>query len=631
MNRRAEILLNLERRLSVDPEFFMERLGMGAKTLANDVLDLNAVLAGAASIRLDKGRYRMWVVDRDRYARLRADLLDVSRSFNDPSTRRGYIFGRLIRAERPVLTDELAREMSVGRSTVMVDLGHLRTQAAPYGITIAGRPHAGLELQADEFALRMFILDWHYEAVYPGYPLDDDLIAPLDAAVADFRLGASTADEVRRWYTVLLDRVLTATGLTGLPAEYEKVAELPAHAFGRQVADGVAELLQVPLHPAEAVFLALPVAGMRTPHDDARLVRFPPSEEISALVQRILDRIAAEMDVRIPPTAMLKEFVHHITFMVNRLRYRVRSTDHTVADLRSAFPTAYRMATIASQFIERELDVVVPEGERGFLASYFQVFLEELRTSSAPAYRVAVVTPVGRVSARLVQLQLAKIMAESTQFTLLSVDEAAPGTLDTFDLVVTTSMAPLSTSCAVIRLAEVFDREELLRHVNRLRFDRQSMPPLGAGTQSLLAALLDKDRFMRLDPGLEYQQNLEVMIDRLVSLGLVDDEFGERLRRREERATMTLDPHIAFPHTALPQNASRPVLAIGVMPRAAGEDGLRMIVLMGVPAKTDYDDTILVDIYDEIIRLAGDRAALDKISRLGSYEQFFYFMANVHH
>ncbi|MFZ1411996.1 MAG: PRD domain-containing protein [Micropruina sp.] len=628
MNRRAEILLHLERRLSAHPDLLMERLGVGAKTLANDVQDLNMVLAGAASVRLDKGRYRLWVVDRDRYVQLRAELVDASHSFNDPKTRVGYALARLIRAGGPVLTEDLARELSVGRSTAIVDLARLRDEAAPYGITVVGRPHAGLELHADEFALRLYILDEHYETVYSGYPLDDDLTPPLELAVEEFHLGSSASEETRRWYTVLLDRVLTGHPLTSLPAEYERVRELPAHEFGRQVADAVADLIQVPLHEAEGVFLALPVAGMHTPHDDRRLARFPASDEISELVQLILDEISAEMDVRIPPTAMLKEFVHHLTFMVNRLRYRVRPPDRAASDMRSAYPVAYRMASITSRLIERELELTMPEDELGFIASYFQVFLEERRSSSTPAYRVAVVTPVGRVSALLVQLQLAKIMAETTQYTLLSVDEAYSETLDTFDLVVTTTMEPLNTTSSVIRLAEVFDRDELLGHINRLRFDRQASIPLGAGSRSLLASLLDRERFITLDPALDYRQNLDVMIDRLVFLGLLGAEFRERLLEREQRATMALDPHIAFPHATLPGNATRVVLAVGVMPRAANEAGLRMIVLMGVPEKADYDDTILVDIYDEIIRLAADRNGLDRISRLTSYESFFLYLAN---
>jgi len=66
---------------------------------------------------------------------------------------------------------------------------------------------------------------------------------------------------------------------------------------------------------------------------------------------------------------------------------------------------------------------------------------------------------------------------------------------------------------------------------------------------------------------------------------------------------------------------------MGVVPRAPGEAGVRVIFLMGLPDKADYDDTMLVNIYDEIIRLAGSRSDIDLISRLTSYEEFFFHMA----
>lgn len=191
-----------------------------------------------------------------------------------------------------------------------------------------------------------------------------------------------------------------------------------------------------------------------------------------------------------------------------------------------------------------------------------------------------------------------------------------------------TTPAQLATSSATIQLAEVFDSEELLGHINRLRFDRQALIPLGASSRSLLASLIDRDRFMALDPNASYRENVETMIDRLIALGLAGEEFRTRLHERERRATMALDPHIAFPHATLPGGGTRIVVAVGVMPRETGADGLRMIVLMGVPDKGDYDDTVLVDVYDEIIRLAADRDSLDRISRLTSYEQFFLYMTD---
>ena len=54
-----------------------------------------------------------------------------------------------------------------------------------------------------------------------------------------------------------------------------------------------------------------------------------------------------------------------------------------------------------------------------------------------------------------------------------------------------------------------------------------------------------------------------------------------------------------------------------------------MIVCLAVPEKIAYDDTLLIRVYDEVMRLGANRPALARLSRLTSYEQFFYFMENL--
>ena len=60
--------------------------------------------------------------------------------------------------------------------------------------------------------------------------------------------------------------------------------------------------------------------------------------------------------------------------------------------------------------------------------------------------------------------------------------------------------------------------------------------------------------------------------------------------------------------------------------RGDTETGLRIIFLMAVPDKADYDDRILLRVYDEIIRVSQDAALVRKISRLTSHVQLFYLM-----
>ena len=70
------------------------------------------------------------------------------------------------------------------------------------------------------------------------------------------------------------------------------------------------------------------------------------------------------------------------------------------------------------------------------------------------------------------------------------------------------------------------------------------------------------------------------------------------------------------------------LFALGVVPHLDDEPGIRAVFLMVLPHKNEFDDTVLIEAYDDIIRLASDRSLLNRLSRLHSYEQFFYFMEN---
>ena len=51
-------------------------------------------------------------------------------------------------------------------------------------------------------------------------------------------------------------------------------------------------------------------------------------------MERILDRVANEMDVRLATAELVREFTQHVTFLVNRLRYSLHlATDAQPEDI----------------------------------------------------------------------------------------------------------------------------------------------------------------------------------------------------------------------------------------------------------------------------------------------------------
>ena len=141
----------------------------------------------------------------------------------------------------------------------------------------------------------------------------------------------------------------------------------------------------------------------------------------------------------------------------------------------------------------------------------------------------------------------------------------------------------------------------------------------------MLVSLLDDERFLQLPADTTSAEGVALLVDRLLTLGMVNEAFRTALMEREALAPMQINAEVTFPHASA-HDLQGVACAMGVIPRGDTEEGLRIIFLMAVPLKTDYDDRILLRVYDEIIRLSQDPLLVRKVSRLNSYVQFFYLM-----
>ena len=613
MSRPARILSMLEDARFVTVDDLAEALGVSRRTVAAEVSALQDLITPAASIGLDNGRYRLLVADPARFRELRASV--EVRTLNDPATRASYIVARLFRALTPVRIDELGTEMSVGRTTVVTDLERARTLVAEAELAIEGRPNVGLVLKGPELQQRLHVLRRHFDA---GYGRDERLprISALAAEVAGGLVREDRVREWARWALVAVDRapVTPAGFVTG---KYGGLAAIEAHGLASRLADRLAKVFGVRLNDDERLFLTLPIAGLGTGGTGEG------DSELAELVEGMIEAVHTEMAIDLGGSGYLSEFTRHIDYLVNRMRYRIWVDDSGVADIRDEYPVAYQMAAVARTVLEERTGLPVDEAELGFLAAYFQVFLEAGERRGATPPRVVVIAGAGVVRAELVRLQLAKLLPSSTVFEVVAPELATREALAGADLVVVSGDYPVNSAAPVLRVTRVLDRRALERQIERLQLQ---VPLRGVPRRrgSVLAGALDEEHFFALPPGTHYAEGLDLMTGRLEARGLVEAGFGDRIREREAVAEMRLDPWVAFPHA--PLGSSSVMLAIGVVPHAATDEGVRLIVLLGVPEDTGRSEEILVQVYDEVLRLGARRDLLDPICRLTSYEQFYYFL-----
>jgi len=82
-----------------------------------------------------------------------------------------------------------------------------------------------------------------------------------------------------------------------------------------------------------------------------------------------------------------------------------------------------------------------------------------------------------------------------------------------------------------------------------------------------------------------------------------------------------------LPHT-VNHNSNKIELALGVFPEMVMADGkeIKLVFLLGIPEQTDYDASLLVKIYDEIMRIAGNQQLVNQLSETNSYEELSHYL-----
>lgn len=617
MQRPALILHQLETSLSVAPDALARLLGVGMRTVATEVANLNSMLAGSGQVRLINGRYRLRVVDNAAFEEARRQVTGVKDSFNDPQHRVSHILAQLVLSTGPVRIETLARGMNVGRTTVTADLVTLRRLLAEMDVRVQGRPHVGLQLEGDELAIRLAVLRHAYRQAYGSYPLGSALLDILDEACAEFSFDEGVAMEVVRWMTVALDRRLSGHGLDELPQSHEQLTGTDAHAFAIRVAQGIERVTGESLPSAEVLYLAIPAAGRRTPMGTGVATRESVEAETRMLVDQVFARIADVLEIDVQPRELLTEFTQHVGFMVNRMRYGLSvEADLDVPELCVRFPLAVRMAELASDVVREQVGLTMDETELALAATYFQVFLDDSEQQGRRPFRIGIHTRRGPAAASLLKGQLGRALSVPTEYLLVS--SAQEVTDKGVDLLVTAPGTSLDVAVPTIELSELFDRGELINKLSRMHFPHFGPLLNDRADGSMLVLLLGPDRIVPLPAGCGHDEAATRLAHHLADLGLVDEFFLDALAERlVETEPVLVGDRLAFPHASSPGLASVSC-ALGLV-AATDEEPARLVFLMAAPEKENYDDQVLIRTYEELIRVGTNPRLMDRLCAISTY------------
>jgi lichenan operon transcriptional antiterminator len=341
----------------------------------------------------------------------------------------------------------------------------------------------------------------------------------------------------------------------------------------------------------------------------------------------MMEQLGFDSEIILQNEAFFKDLQYHLTFMLNRLMFGLRIKNALLADVKEKYPVAYKMAELAGQVIENEYGLKVSEDELGYLAFYFGVFIANYDVKTKSLRQVAVICGTGRGTAKLVAIQLQRILNPNTQIDLFSETEITMDVLSDYDIVFSTVKLPFEINRPLILINEIFDEHSVSRQIEKVTYLQKFKLEDAGNHHSIVKLLTNEQKYFNLDSSKSYPENVRVMIDDLTKKGYLDQGFKERLKAREEKGSMVFDRYIALPHTVNTQS-NQIELALGVFPENVLAEGkeIKLVFLLGIPKQTDYDASLLVKIYDEIIRIAANQPLVDQLAGSTSFNEFSRYL-----
>ena len=530
-----------------------ERLGVSDRTVRTYVAQANR--DGEAVVESGPDGYRL---DRRAWAR-RLQAGPAASEAATPDGRRARLIRDLADASDGLDVHEAAAAAHVSESTIEADLGRVRARLQGTGLALE-RDGSTVRLIGPETAMRRLVgslvreegrrgirdlsslregfapMDGFRRALLVG--LDDAGYSPNEYALDDVLLHVAIAlDRVAR------DRTLAATSDPGAAEPDDDLAGLVDELVRREFG--------VRLPPAEIRHLAR-LIGTRAATRRSGATR-------AGVLREIVERISRDWLVELGDDDFIERLALHVDNLAARAAEHSYSRNPLTASIKAAYPLIYDLAVYLASELARLEGITVNDDEIAYLAMHLGAQLERTR-ARGEVVRVAVVAPdYHDARARLVERLRGRLGDEVELVVGESAGFDVDGATDA-DLVVAVlpPRAPLPHVVMVSPLPTEDDLERVRAEVARLRRGRRR-----ARLASTLSRTIGPELFVRGVGGREREDVIRLLGDRLISAGVVDDDYVTGALDRERMSSTAFTDLLAVPH-AMTMSASRSAIAIAI-------------------------------------------------------------------
>ena len=286
-------------------------------------------------------------------------------------------------------------------------------------------------------------------------------------------------------------------------------------------------------------------------------------------------------------------------------------------EVEKKYPFSFEVAKVAAKSIGSDINRKIDSIEVDYLTLYFEMVLRSLPSSMS--LNVAIISDAGIGTTGIIQRQIDSVVGQGTQFTYFSENDYAEADLSEFFLIFTS--IPLKNppeAVPVIRISNILSDQWLSEEIKRVIITNPNL---------IHSTLYD---VYTLDHTASYMENLSYLMEPLEQEDLINEEFKQRVKNREEKQLTVFDNGVAFPHEVNP-GSDRILLNIGIFDQEymIEKNDINIMLLLAVPENLTADnEQQLIELYDLIFRLSRDQQFKEDISSISSKSDFIAYIKN---
>ena len=610
-----------------------EELKVTTRSVRTYIKQLNENLGeDIAQIIYVKGYgYKLEIKNKEAFELLFEENKKISFDFNVKDERILYLLDFFTEFNDVITIDQLAEQISVGRTTIVNDIKSAREILNEYNLDLIKKQNFGMWLKGNEFDKRLFLINYIYKDSKNDLKnskyvngVDARLLKQLKTKILrlfkedNFYATNQIFEETIKYILVQIVRIKNGNEIVEYDKRFDLLGSYDEYNLSQKIKVIVEENFDTTLNEYETLYLTLPlVSGNAAPISKFMSNKPQLRENISDLMEKIFKEIYIRMGIIISDQTLRDNLGYHLEFTLNRLLFNIKLKNLLLEDMKENYVLPYNLAKISADVIENVYNLVMPEDEIGYIAIHFGSYLEKNIISNT-LQKVAIVCSTGLGATNLITIRIRKIIGENVEIDTFSIFDIDKVNLSQYDLVFTTSDIDINSN-SVLKIDTILDESKLRNKIEKMIYLNNSnlsknLNNVKLADNLIVGAFLYEKYFSVLN-NKTISAALKNMIDKMMQDGVVGEKFKKDILEREKSHPTIFKSGLLLPHS-VNDKSNELCVSIGVLQKPIQYQGIEIkIIMLIVFSGDDQNSDLLVKVYEEALSIGQNEKYINQLSK----------------